>query len=217
MSKVSLVVTLGSALACHAASAQTRGPNLLEQARTHGNVTVTAHSCGFVGGPPTLNGLTQTADIILHGTVVAADGRLSDDLYEVWTDYHIEPFDVLRSHPLAESGVPTFAVRGGVVFVEGREIAYNYRQSGQRLSMTVGEEVVVLGALGVKRIAPSLNVAGLPRPRAQQGRRDGWCPSSVRSVPRQPAELSPVVQLCAACLARFSVNPTIPHAGQHIS
>jgi hypothetical protein len=147
MSKVSLVVTLGSALACHTASAQTRGPNLLEQARTRGNVTVTAQSCGFVGGPPTLNGLTHSADIIFHGTVVAADGRLSDDLYEVWTDYHIEPLDVLRSHPLAESGVPTFAVRGGVVFVEGREIAYHYRQSGQRLSMTVGEEVVVLGAL----------------------------------------------------------------------
>ena len=35
---------------------------------------------------------------------------------------------------------------------------------------------------GVKRIASALNAAGLPRPRAQQGRRDGWCPSSVRAV-----------------------------------
>jgi hypothetical protein len=146
MWKVILVITL-SAFQSHPASAQTRGPNLVERARTHGNVTVSALACGFVGGPPTLNGLIQSADIILHGTVVAADGRLSKDLYEVWTDYHIEPFDVLRSHPLAESGGLRFAVRGGVAFVEGREIVYNYGQSGQRLSMSVGQEVVVFAAL----------------------------------------------------------------------
>jgi len=89
----------------------------------------------------------RIADIILYGTVVTADGRLSDDLSEVWTDYRVEPFEVLRSRPSAESPVLPFAVRGGVVLVEGHQITYHYEQSGQRLSMTVGQEVVVFGAL----------------------------------------------------------------------
>ncbi len=129
------------------ASAQTRGPNLLERARAHGDIERVGRACGYVGGPPTLNAFIQNADVIFHGTVVAADGRLSDNLDEVWTDYRVEPFEVLRQHPLAESVVPPFSVRGGVVLVEGRKITYDYRQTGQRLSMTVGQEVVVLGVL----------------------------------------------------------------------
>ena len=35
---------------------------------------------------------------------------------------------------------------------------------------------------GLKRIAKRLNAAGAPTPRAQQGRRNGWAPSSVRGV-----------------------------------
>ena len=35
---------------------------------------------------------------------------------------------------------------------------------------------------GLKRIAKRLNAAGAPTPRAQQGRRNGWAPSSVREV-----------------------------------
>ena len=33
------------------------------------------------------------------------------------------------------------------MLVEGRKTTYDYQQSGQRLAMTVGEEVVVLGVL----------------------------------------------------------------------
>lgn len=143
------VIALALTFAPHysTATAQTRGPNLVEQARTQGNIFVAGMGCGFVGGAPTLDGLIQSADVIFYGTVLTADGRLSDDLYEVWTDYRVEPFEVLRQHPLAESGVPLFTVRGGVALVEGRQITYDYRQSGQRLSMTVGQQVVVFGAL----------------------------------------------------------------------
>ena len=146
---ISVVIALALTFAAlyHTANAQTRGPNLLQQARTQGDIYSIARACGFLVGRPTLNGVVQSADVIFHGTVVAADGRLSDDLYEVWTDYRVEPFEILRQHPLAESGVPPFTTRGGVVLVEGRQITYDYQQSGQRLSMTVGQEVVVLGAL----------------------------------------------------------------------
>ena len=124
--------------------AQQRGPNLVESARRQGDVGIAGMTCGAL---PTLNGLIQTADVILYGTVVRAEGRLSDDRYEVWTDYRVEPFEVLRSHPLAESRVLPLSVRGGVVLFEGRQISYYYEQCGQRLSMTVGEQVVVFGAL----------------------------------------------------------------------
>lgn len=149
MRTISFVVALALTvtLDCTTAGAQTRGPNLLERARTHGDIDLVGRACGFVGGPPTLNGLIQNADVIFHGTVAAADGRLSDDLDGVWTDYSVEPFEVLRQHTLAESGVPPLTVRGGVVLVEGRKITYDYRQTGQRLSMTVGQEVVVVGVL----------------------------------------------------------------------
>jgi hypothetical protein len=144
---VVIALALTVTLACTTAGAQTRGPNLLERARTNGDIELFGRACGYFGGPPTLNGFIQNADVVFHGMVVAADGRVSDDLYEVWTDYRVEPFEVLRQHPLAESGVPPLTVRGGVVLVEGRKITYDYRQTGQRLSMTVGQEVVVLGVL----------------------------------------------------------------------
>ncbi|MCH2279877.1 MAG: recombinase family protein, partial [Vicinamibacterales bacterium] len=38
------------------------------------------------------------------------------------------------------------------------------------------------GGEGLKGVAKRLNAAGAPAPRAQQGRRSGWAPSSVREV-----------------------------------
>ncbi len=140
ISVIGLAVTLDGTTA----GAQQPGPNLVERARAQGDIGIAGMTCG---SPPTLNGLIQNADVILIGTVIRAEGRLSDDLYEVWTDYRVEPSEILRSRPSAESTMLPFALRGGVVLVEGRQISESYEQCGQRLSMTVDQQVVVFGAL----------------------------------------------------------------------
>jgi site-specific DNA recombinase len=113
-----------------------------------------------------------------------------------WKDSEARRESSVRTHEALARKAKAAHVTGGRVFgyrnvdvfsgvdAHGRPLRSHVTREIRNDEAAVVRRIFELcaGGLGVKRIASSLNVAGLPRPRAQQGRRDGWCPSSVRSV-----------------------------------
>jgi site-specific DNA recombinase len=113
-----------------------------------------------------------------------------------WKDSEARRESSVRTHEALARKAKAAHVTGGRVFgyrnvdvfsgvdAHGRPLRSHVTREIRKDEAAVVRRIFELcaGGLGVKRIASSLNVAGLPRPRAQQGRRDGWCPSSVRSV-----------------------------------
>lgn len=80
-------------------------------------------------------------------------------------------------------------VTGGRVFGydNARVNSHSERVVNEREAAVVRQVYRLYAAgAGLPTIAHTLNAEGAPHPRAQQGRPDGWCPSSVREVLRRP-------------------------------
>jgi hypothetical protein len=145
MVTVTFVVAL---LFANAAQTASQEPTLLDLARQHGGVVVWSHADGFSDGPPSAAKLLQQADVIVHGTVVEAEGRLSQDQRRVLTDYRVQPLRVLRDRQkvVLDSSHPVlFTAFGGTVIVEGLKITYSVEHDTASIQFDVGDEVIFFG------------------------------------------------------------------------
>jgi hypothetical protein len=147
---VILVVVAGAALRADAQSLDVKKQTLVDLAREHGSITRSSSGCGWVNGPPTLESLLKKADVVVHGTVVSAVGKLSDDQHEVWTDYAVQPITIVYDgtadlRVVGSSDPPVFTTLGGTVFVEGLRIAHTVDSNGSSVRLDLGDEVVLLG------------------------------------------------------------------------
>jgi hypothetical protein len=125
-------------------------PTLIDLAREHGGVEGFSIACG---PRPSFEKVVADAAVIVHGTVVAAEGRLSADEREVWTDYHVQPIQIIREGTPAPLSLPiTFTARGGTVMVEGLTITQSYEELNAKLALQVGDEVVLLGTMHEKQL-----------------------------------------------------------------
>jgi hypothetical protein len=181
MSPVSLVIvvlTLSSALALHDQQPPPKAPTLIELAREYGGIEIASLACGYVGQPPTFERVVRDAEVVVHGTVVAADVRLSADAHEVWTDYRVQPIQVVHERTPSlvstSSEPPKFTARGGTLIFEGLTITERFRQDGLEVALNVGDEVVVLGATRQQRL--SLDPNGVFMVRDGEVRSNGELP-----------------------------------------
>jgi hypothetical protein len=147
MSPFSLVIGLVAVLAIDQ-QPTSRRPTLIEWARQHPGMEWVRFACGYVGEPPTFESVVGGANVIVHGTVVAADGRLTADAQEVWTDYHVQPIELIRegTPPLRSSPI-VFTGLGGTVIVEGLTITVVVQQNGREIRLKPGDEVVLFGTM----------------------------------------------------------------------
>jgi len=147
---IALVLVCGVALEAEEPSPPPQRPTLVERAREHGGLNIGGDACGWVNGPPTLESLLADMDVVVHGTVVAVVGRLSEDQQEVWTDYTVQPIEVVADRTneskVAQSSEPPILTSfGGTVVIEGLTISQTRRINGSYVRLTEGEQVVVFG------------------------------------------------------------------------
>jgi hypothetical protein len=178
LSLVIVVLTLSSALALDDQQPPPKAPTLIELAREHGGIEIASLACGYVGQPPTFEGVVRDAEIVIYGTVVGADAHLSADGREVWTDYRVQPIQVVheRTPSLLSTSLepPTFTARGGTLIFEGLTITEQFRQNGLEVALNVGDEVVVLGATRQQRL--TLDPSGVFMVRDGEVRSNGELP-----------------------------------------
>jgi hypothetical protein len=125
-------------------------PTLIELARKYGGVEGFTIACGV---RPSFQQVVSDAAVIVHGTVVAAEGRLSADEREVWTDYQVQPIEILRERTPSPLSLPIlFIARGGSVVVEGLKITHSYEENNAKLALQVGDEAVLLGTMHNNRL-----------------------------------------------------------------
>jgi hypothetical protein len=83
MPALEIVVTLLLAAGQHP---PLKHPTLLDQARERGGIERHSIGCGWAGRPA-LERLLRGPDVVIHGTILRAEGQLSDDEQEVWTRF----------------------------------------------------------------------------------------------------------------------------------
>ena len=153
MSPFSLVISLlgfSAVLGSGVQQPTPHQPTLIDLAREHGGLEGFSIACG-----PRLSFEKVIADaaVIVHGTVVAAEGRLSADEREVWTDYQVQPIQIIREGTSSPLSLPIlFTARGGSVVVEGLTITHFYHQNNSKLALQVGDEAVLLGTMHNDRL-----------------------------------------------------------------
>jgi hypothetical protein len=145
-----LVIVGGTVVKADEQYRATRKPTLVERARQHGGIESSSIACGFRDGPPTLERLVRTAEVIVHGTVVEATGRLTDDQQDVRTDYTVQPTTVVHDQTsdqrvLGSSQPPYFTTRGGTVMVEGLKISITAVVHSSQVRLAPGDEVILFG------------------------------------------------------------------------
>jgi hypothetical protein len=150
ISVILLVIAGGAVVEAGQQSREARRPTLVEQAREHGGIERVGMACGWQDGPPTLERLVATADVVVHGTIVEVIGILSADQQDVWTHYTVNPMTVVRDRTprrrvIGSSRLPIFRSRGGTVFVEGLKITVAETMNGSRVRLDVGDEVILFG------------------------------------------------------------------------
>jgi hypothetical protein len=144
------VLSLSAGLGIGDEQAAPNAPTLIDLARKYGGVEGVTIACG---AQPSFEDVVGDAAVIVHGTVVAAEGRLSADEREVWTDYQVQPIQIIRERTSSPLSLPTlFTARGGTVVVEGLAITQLYQQNNAKLALQVGDEVVLLGTMHEKQL-----------------------------------------------------------------
>src|SRR5262245_21870162 len=126
------------------ADAQQSEPTLLELARLHNGTIRTSDACGPIAR---LADIVSRANLIVYGTVVAVEPRLSSDGRRVLTDYSVQPFtrvydDVSRGKSREQMVV--FTAGGGTIVVEGLRISDQPEHNGRSVTMNVGDEVILM-------------------------------------------------------------------------
>jgi len=154
MSPFSLVISvlgLSAALGIGAQQPTTHQPTLIDLAREHGGIEGGSIACG--GPRLSFEKVVADAAVIVHGTVISAEGRLSADEREVWTDYQVQPIQIIRESTSAPLSLPIlFTARGGSVVVEGLTITQSYQLNNAKLTLQVGDEAVLLGTTDDNRL-----------------------------------------------------------------
>jgi uncharacterized Zn-binding protein involved in type VI secretion len=144
------VLSLSAGLGLDDEQAAPNPPTLIELARKYGGVEGFSIACG---AQPSFEQVVSDAAVIVHGTVVAAEGRLSADEREVWTDYWVQPIEILRERTPSPLSLPIlFIARGGSVVIEGLTISQSYVEHNAKLALQVGDEVVLLGTMHEKQL-----------------------------------------------------------------
>jgi hypothetical protein len=147
---IALVMISGIALAAEQPSSSPTRPTLVDRAREHGGINAAGEGCGWFGGPPTLESLLKDADVVVHGIVVEVAGRLSEDGQHVWTDYAVQPINIVLDRTkdsvvTRSSDAPVFTSRGGTIIVEGLTISETIKENGSYVRLSVGDEIVAFG------------------------------------------------------------------------
>jgi len=122
-------------------------PTLLELAREHGGIDSATMGCG---PSVPLDDIVRKADVIVYGTVIGVEARLSGDQRQVLTDYHIHTFTMLRMNSSMKQEpqqTPVFTARGGSVVVDGLNISQSVQHNSRRVALNVGDEVIVMGTV----------------------------------------------------------------------
>jgi len=139
-------------------------PTLLELAREHGGIDRIGTACGPAAR---LEDIVSHVQLIIYGTVVAVDARLSDDGQHILTDHQVQPIMIVYDGRQSAGRVeqtPVFTSVGGSMIVEGLQIADVQKENSRSVMLRVGDEVVVMGAVENKRLMlrPTgvFNVAG---------------------------------------------------------
>jgi hypothetical protein len=127
-------------------------PTLLELAREHGGIDRIGTACGPAARLEDIVGHTQ---LIIYGTVVAADARFSDDRQHILTEHQVQPIMILydgRQSAGKLEQTPVFTSVGGSMIVEGLQITDVQKENSRSVALSVGDEVVVMGAVENKRL-----------------------------------------------------------------
>jgi len=144
------VLSLGAGVGIGGEQAAPNPPTLIDLARAYGGVEGFSIACG---PRPSFEKVIGDAAVIVHGAVVAAQGRLSADEREVWTDYQFQPIQIIREGTSAPLSLPIlFTARGGSVVVEGLTITHSYQEHNAQLALQVGDEAVLLGTMDNDRL-----------------------------------------------------------------
>jgi hypothetical protein len=152
MSPLSLVIvlSLSAALEIGGEQAAPQRPTLIDLASEHGGIEMISLACG---PRPSFETVVSDGTVIVHGTVVTAEGHLSADQQEVWTDYQVQPIQIIREPTSSSLSPPIlFTTRGGSVVIEGLTITYSHRQNNSTVTLQVGDEVVLFGTMHDKRL-----------------------------------------------------------------
>ena len=145
---VVLTLTVLFATTAHGAAQQ---PTLRQLAFEHkGNLVMMRIGCGWSDEPIKL--IVQRAGVMLVGTVLSKRSYPTADDTDIFTDFEISPEQILfqRVNGLA-AGVPmTFKTNGGTVTFDGYAFMYDVQLDGRRVTMDVGDQVVLFGAYDSK-------------------------------------------------------------------
>jgi len=127
-------------------------PTLLELAREQGGIDRIGTACGPAAR---LEDLVSHAQLIIYGTVVAADARFSNDGQHILTEHQVQPiivpYDGRQSAGKLEQ-TPVFTSVGGSMIVEGLQITDVQKENSRSVALSVGDEVVVMGAVENKSL-----------------------------------------------------------------
>jgi hypothetical protein len=145
---VVLTLTVLFATTAHGAAQQ---PTLRQLAFEHkGNLVMMRIGCGWSDEPIKL--IVQRAGVMLVGTVLSKRSYPTADDTDIFTDFEISPEQILfqRVNGLA-AGVPmTFKTNGGTVTFDGYAFMYDVQLDGRRVTMDVGDQVVLFGSYDSK-------------------------------------------------------------------
>jgi len=126
-------------------------PTLRQLAIEHkGNIEMMRIGCGWADEP--IKVIVQRADVMLVGTVISKRSYPTADDTDIFTDFEISPEQILFERVIGlAAGVPmTFKTQGGTVTFEGYAFAYYVDLDGRRVTMDVGDQVVLFGAYDSK-------------------------------------------------------------------
>jgi hypothetical protein len=126
---------------------RTPEPTLLELAREQGGIHRMTMGCGPA---VRLEDIVSKAQLIVYGTVVAVESRLSGDGRHVLTDHRVQPFIVLYdglTRERVDQEARVFTAQGGSLVIEGFSVSESVEHNSRKVALNVGDEVVVMGSV----------------------------------------------------------------------
>jgi hypothetical protein len=146
--KASIAVLTISLLWSTGAAAQRRSLRLMAIERGD-DIRTMSHGCGWAGEP--FIGIVGRADILVLGTVADTQSYLTADEADIFTDFTINPEQVLFQRVVLSSAVPgapaplVFKTVGGAVTAAGYRLTQSVSSNGRRVTLQRSDRALLFG------------------------------------------------------------------------
>jgi hypothetical protein len=98
-----------------------------------------------------LEDIVTKAHLIIYGTVVAVEARLSSEGRHILRDHHVQPINIVYDDLTPATGVsqqtPVFTAWGGNLVIEGLQISDIVEHNSRRVAFVVGDEAILFAAI----------------------------------------------------------------------